>query len=352
MIFSQISLEITNSCNFKCDYCPSKNISRARCSMPLSLVKAIVDEIAQLRLLGKNGYIAPFLLGEPLLHPQYAEIFAYIKSKGIKLFLNTNGSLLSKENIDFLYAIGTDRITVNLSKSRNEFQARKAPVSFEAYLDNIGELIYRHIKSKPATKLHIDVMFRKDELINIFDGMGSLEALISKLFGKDKFEVFINEARKELAGKWLVRIPGFAFKKEISPGVSFVFCAEHGWGNTVNCQKHPIKKALFGSCNALRDNGQIAILACGTYTLCCGDYDGKARLPYNYADCHFSALLKKKEVADIAFKFKTCRLPFEFCRYCRGGAGRTKALFNQINSCLYYNLPNYRALRNLLIRKI
>jgi radical SAM protein with 4Fe4S-binding SPASM domain len=93
------SINITNRCNLRCVHCylDPKHINRDQIQNELNTeeIKSIVDEIAQAGCL--------YLLitgGEPLVRKDFAEIYRYVKSKGIIVTLFTNGTLLSDKFLD------------------------------------------------------------------------------------------------------------------------------------------------------------------------------------------------------------------------------------------------------------
>ena len=87
-------LELTNKCNFHCEFCPSDSQTRLHGYMELSLVKKIFDEISQKKIVPQ---VALHLMGEPTLHPKLNEILVYARSKNVKIALTTNGSTLVKK---------------------------------------------------------------------------------------------------------------------------------------------------------------------------------------------------------------------------------------------------------------
>ena len=84
-------LELTNKCNFHCEFCPSDSQTRLQGFMDLSLVKKIFDEIALKKLVTD---VQLHLMGEPTLHPKLNDILAYAKKKKVKIALTTNRSTL------------------------------------------------------------------------------------------------------------------------------------------------------------------------------------------------------------------------------------------------------------------
>ena len=138
--------------------------------MSFETVKRIVDEISELHLLSSDGHINPYIVGEPLMHPQADQIFKYIKSKSLKILLNTNASLLTSDTIKFLYDIHIDKITINLSKNKDEFYMRKPKLSYEEHLGNVTDAVKQHIKRNPSTELEFLInMFRQaDSVMELF----------------------------------------------------------------------------------------------------------------------------------------------------------------------------------------
>lgn len=346
MFFSQISIEITNICNFSCNFCPIGKMQRKRGYMPFETVKRIVDEISELHLLSSDGHINPYIVGEPLIHPQADQIFKYIKSKNLKILLNTNASLLTSDTIKLLYDIHIDKITINLSKNKDEFYLRKPKLSYEEHIGNVTEAVKQHIRKNPSTELELLILLHKHDIIKNSVEIQSIMQILDHigidqmLFMKDVFASFrYNFFRK-------IQLP-FVIRKEILPRVNLAIGASHSWAGNTGTDYGKVKKAIIGSCNALRKDGQIAILADGTYTLCCLDYEGRTKLPFKYEDCTFSKLFNSKEFKRIASEFRKCHLPYEFCKYCRGGDTNVKWLLNQLFSCIYYNIPHYKVFRRL-----
>ena len=95
------SLELTERCNLRCVHCyinqPASSAQAAAREMTLPRVRVVLDKIAEAGCL--------FLLltgGEPLLRPDFAEIWRYAKQKGMVVSLFTNGTLLTPHLADFL----------------------------------------------------------------------------------------------------------------------------------------------------------------------------------------------------------------------------------------------------------
>ena len=98
-----------------CAHCPYTYISQkpsySQGFMDLNLYKKIIDEIS----LYKGITLRPFERGEALINPQLAEMIKYAKEKGVeRIWLNTNGLLLTPKKSRELLEAGLDRLEVSI----------------------------------------------------------------------------------------------------------------------------------------------------------------------------------------------------------------------------------------------
>jgi len=89
-------IELTNYCNLKCIVCPRGigTLDRRPAAMDTALFERLMNEAG------------PYLLtaslwgwGEPLLHPQLADILRITQNRGVTTFLSTNGQNLDNEEV-------------------------------------------------------------------------------------------------------------------------------------------------------------------------------------------------------------------------------------------------------------
>ena len=85
--YSRAYVEITNTCNRNCSFCPGTK--RAPKRMTLDEFKIVCDS-----LLGITEYIYLHVLGEPLTHPDLIQFIEHATSRGFKCAVTTNGTLL------------------------------------------------------------------------------------------------------------------------------------------------------------------------------------------------------------------------------------------------------------------
>ena len=96
----QGSIDLTYSCNNSCRHCwlrISPDSRERREELSLEEIKVLVDEA---RGMGCRRWSISG--GEPMLRPDFAEIFDYITSRSVTYSLNTNGTMISPEIADLM----------------------------------------------------------------------------------------------------------------------------------------------------------------------------------------------------------------------------------------------------------
>lgn len=94
------SFELTCRCNLRCVHCyigAKRSQPPSQPELSTGEIRAILDQLAD------AGTLWLLLTGgEPLLRPDFQEIYAYARHKGLILSLFTNGTLLTPQMADFL----------------------------------------------------------------------------------------------------------------------------------------------------------------------------------------------------------------------------------------------------------
>lgn len=105
-----LSFTVTDRCNLNCRFCSRESdISKSSFLTPEQILETIdsVVDYTELRTIA-------FSEGEPLCHPQIFEILDKAKSRNIPLVLNTNGTLLTQQNVKRLKECGINRLAISL----------------------------------------------------------------------------------------------------------------------------------------------------------------------------------------------------------------------------------------------
>lgn len=135
------TIELTERCNLSCVHCyinqPAAIRQDRQGEMTTAEVKKVIDMITAAGCL--------YLLltgGEPMLRPDFDEIYRYAKQKGMLISLFTNGTLLTPEIADLLAAMSVYSIEISLyGATRETYEAvTRHPGSFKRCLNGINLL--------------------------------------------------------------------------------------------------------------------------------------------------------------------------------------------------------------------
>jgi Fe-coproporphyrin III synthase len=108
---------ITNKCNLACSHCYINASPDAMRENELTTKEAMdfIDDAAQMGV--------PLLLftgGEPLVRPDFWELAAHAKQRGLRTVISTNGTLITKEVAKRLKEVGTQYVGISLDGANPE----------------------------------------------------------------------------------------------------------------------------------------------------------------------------------------------------------------------------------------
>jgi radical SAM protein with 4Fe4S-binding SPASM domain len=89
MKLAKVYIEISNLCNLQCSFCPE--VKREKKILKLEEFKKIIAAVTPF-----TERVTLHLMGEPLLHPEFAEFIEVLNASTLKLDLTTNGVLMKK----------------------------------------------------------------------------------------------------------------------------------------------------------------------------------------------------------------------------------------------------------------
>lgn len=146
----KVQIEVTNRCNFRCEYCIRNYWKAEQIDMDLAMFRKIIggfDEVDR---------FIPYGFGEPLIHKNIIEMLNLAKSRS-EVLLTTNGSIKLDKIVDKVDYLGISIDTLNpailesVRKGSNlkiildniELAVKRTNVELEVVLtkDNIGELV-------------------------------------------------------------------------------------------------------------------------------------------------------------------------------------------------------------------
>lgn len=123
MMIDRCYIEITNTCNLDCHFCPKHHRKRRQLS------EEEFDLLTD-RVRGKVCFLYFHLMGEPLLHPLLPQFVTMAMEKGFKTVLTSNGTLLHRA----MALLDTLPYKIQLSLHSHESNARG---ELSEYMDQV-----------------------------------------------------------------------------------------------------------------------------------------------------------------------------------------------------------------------
>ncbi|MEN8208849.1 MAG: radical SAM protein [Candidatus Fermentibacteria bacterium] len=173
------SMEVTSRCNLRCVHCYISNTGETKPDLSLSAIKSIVDQLAE------EGCLWLLITGgEPLVRPDFREIYTYVKRRGIIPILFTNGTLITEEIADLLESMPPYSVEISIyGSTERTFEAVTGiPGSFNACMNGIERLVKRGIK------LHLKTMAMS---LNVHE-VQSMKSLAGELGVPFRFDTLLN----------------------------------------------------------------------------------------------------------------------------------------------------------------
>ncbi len=109
----RVMCELTYRCNFSCGHCYVPRSYRSIKEVPLSRMRALLDELAD-----AGALMLGFTGGEPLLRPGFFPLLAYASRRGFTVQVYTNASLIDAPCADRLAAAGVQRVDITIPSLR------------------------------------------------------------------------------------------------------------------------------------------------------------------------------------------------------------------------------------------
>ena len=237
-----VDIEVTNACNFNCLFCFTGTQAHKRPTgfMSVEMYDGIIEQIAP--------YQIPLRFsrwGEPTLHKNFFDFIRKAKENNLICHVNTNGSLLNKNNINRLLEVKLDSVKFSFQGTDEKtYSEMRYGQSYNKLVDTV-KLFHKLRENRPYPYLQINttVTYETPEMIQSFkDELSPFADLIE--VGKTNLTHISAEQTKlpEEAKKLLDDLK----------------------------TQQTIKKD-YRRCNEVYD--KLSINWDGSVTVCCGDYD-------------------------------------------------------------------------------
>ncbi len=338
----RLHIEVTNVCNFKCEFCPDAIMNRKRGNMDLALLEKILDDVA-------NNSIARIitfhLMGEPLIYPHIFEAIEMAVKKGLQLHLTTNGSTfaLKSDHIERLIASRIPKVTISLqTPDPVTFTIRGAPprLNPDQYFDGIIRYIQANLAAADSpTRVHLKFLdttpnpfLVPHKPLKVIEGKAQVQYELARwaeqLLANYPHRLDTDSIKQKIAqhkpGRWQVL--------QLDPKLALETFPLDSWGNVETKQLIP---ASFGYCNGA--SGQAGVLYDGTLVPCCKDYEGHIPLG-NLQQQSLDEILDATPACTLRQGFNRFKVTNSVCRRCLGADSSHKALARQLASIGYFKV--------------
>ena len=341
---NRLHMELTNICNFSCEFCPDAKMKRQRGMMPFEMARGIFDEVS---CTGIVKTVLFHVMGEPTLHPHLVDIAAYASTRGIETCLTTNGSRLDEKLLEELIRAGVGKIIISLqTPDEKTFALRGAKgIQFDDYSEKIVAAVKKFLSGRRKTRLIISFLSSplRRLLIPIFPevSIADTSSDLKRHLRLWTERILVNTSLEHRYNDVLKQIQKIQTFKEnvvrISDRLSFHTRILGDWSIHFNGKN---VNAYFGFCPAIQEN--FGILWNGDYTFCCTDYDGRTST-YNYKYLPINDYLGKEEIQQTVIGFNKFRVLHPFCKQCLGDRNILNAIVKQIGSIFYFKLLKRKA---------
>ncbi len=272
-------IEITNTCNLNCDFCPKHHRPKRQLS------EGEFDLLTE-KVRGKVCFLYFHLMGEPLLHPLLPQFIMMAREKGFKTVLTSNGTLLHRcmELLDTL----PHKIQLSLHSHESNERGELAE-----YMEEVMQFSTQAARKGTCVVLRLWNQGGRDRENE--EVMRLIELYVPK--------------------PWRERPDGF----RLSDNLYLEFDRKFQWpdAGTKRVEESGQKAQLY--CKALTK--QIGILSDGSLVPCCLDHDGDVILG-NLFSQSLEEILSSPRALAMTEAFKHHAASEKLCQNCESALAR------------------------------
>jgi MoaA/NifB/PqqE/SkfB family radical SAM enzyme len=349
-----VNLEVTNRCNMACSFCPLPIREKALQDIAVKDTFWLLETLAGI---GGVDFVAFHQYGEPLLYKGIWDCITCARELGLKTQLVTNGLLLTDRNIEKLLQHPPNDLRISAQTLNPAYHAatRGVDVPFEVYIDRVARCLATLLdRDHGIGKVRTDLAVNEDRHYGVHGKIHYLAQVAGIAVGGDPT---INDETPKTLRPHLI---GFLKQIELHSR-SFTFSLTHlddcldqyyshsatrnlwetayefGPNNSVTykrfvngrriSQHYPVERSACGT-------EIIGILADGTVTACCSDYQGFTGLGNIFNEDLISILDRNQAILDGLHRTGT--LHFDGCKTCQGAPTRFGAIVKNVRNRFRY----------------
>lgn len=281
--FRKVYCEISNSCNLKCDFCPSSADSGTeKRFMSEELFAKLIPQLQPI-----TYALCLHVMGEPMYHPNLERLLDICTEHEMGVSIVTNGTLLDESHQRNLLHPAVMQVNFSLQS----FESNFPDADNSAYLNNIFSFVERSFTARPD--IHINL-----RLWNSGDFKQSLGQNRSTIDRIQRFFSIPQEVMNNLSPR------GNRLKGDLYLN----FADRFDWPTV----EMPFQSDR-GTCPALKN--QFGILSDGAVIPCCLDKDGAI----NLGNCNTQSIdeiLNSERAINMRNGFKQQKLVESLCQHC------------------------------------
>jgi len=272
-MFKKIYIEITNTCNLKCKFCPDTN--RKKEFMSVENFEQAIKKVHK-----HTNLVCLHVKGEPLLHPDLKKLLNILDKYNLKANITTNGTLIN-EKLDILKkskAVRQINFSIHSLTQNIELEAEYLNNIFKSVEELSHKIVsYRlwNISKLQDNEINKEII---ETMQNYYNINNLTEILKQNSYFKIRENLFIN---RDIEFTW----PDIKGKEIIQSG----------------------------RCLGLKE--QIAILVDGTVVPCCLDNNGDIQLG-NIFNENLEDILNKEKTQTIRKNFENKVITCKLCKTC------------------------------------
>lgn len=166
--------ELTDACNLSCLHCGSNACPENRTFLPLGSIKTVLKQVAN--AFDPQGIMICLSGGEPLLHPHFFEIAAYVGECGFPCGITTNGTCINPEVASKIVESGIRSVTISLDGMEDTHDwFRNKEGSFRKTVQGVRNLLTASngkVLIQITTVVHRRNFHQLEELFEFVSGLG------------------------------------------------------------------------------------------------------------------------------------------------------------------------------------
>lgn len=164
---TKVYIEPTSDCNLNCKTCVRHSWEEEMGFMEMQDYKKLVNELKKFKGLERVSFWG---IGEPLFHPQIAEMLNLASKLGVKTQIITNGLLLDQQKADALLEAGLDSLVVSVDGTSPETMADiRSGADLQTVIDNVQNFRRLRDKKKKECEIGIEYVIMKSNVDELKD---------------------------------------------------------------------------------------------------------------------------------------------------------------------------------------